>query len=464
MRTVDPENRFRWYLWGIAGAALALRILCALPALTQGGELLLRPDSHTYLFPAKAFLSDGMFLEAPGSVVPATLRPPGYPFVLAALFSVFGETFLAPALLGCLASALACYPAGLCGWIFAGRKGGLIAASFYALNLTSIAAGPLVLADSILGLLCAWQLYYVLRAWKEHCPGCYVRACLLLALGAFFKPVNTPILLLAMPVLAPVFFGFTRKTLYAWGSVALVFSVSLLPWMLRNYRAGADFDMDSNRGEMYYHSGSAIVSAVTHENSETLRERMRRETEAFLAEHPDDFPNVRTKNAWKNARYRELIRKYPAAFLKTHLPQYAMLLPDLPTFLENNALSISGRGTLAVLRERGVYAALVYYLNGRMALLLPALPFLAVTVCLYLFAAWTLLLWIKKWRWRLLLIFGAFAFFYLFAGGPVTMPRYQIPALPFLCAMAAFGAVLLVRKVREARNRRTAKAGTAPGN
>lgn len=457
MTGVKTEKRFLWWLWGIVAAALLLRILCALPALTQGGDLLLRPDSQTYLLPAKAILSDGAYMEAPGSVIPATLRPPGYPLFLAGVFFLFGNHLTAAALLGCLASALACCPVGLCGRFFAGRTGGLIAASFYALNLTSVAAAPQILADSLLGLLCAWQLYFILRAWRKRRLGFFAATCILLAFGAYLKPINTPLLLLAMPVLAPTIFGFSRKTLYAWGTVALVFSILLLPWMLRNYRGGADFDMDSNRGEMYYHSGSAILSAVTHENSEILRERMRRNAEAFLSEHPEEFPNVRSKNAWKHERYMDMIRAHPAAFLKTHLPQYAMLLPDLPTFLENNALSIHGRGTLAVLRERGVFAALNFYLDGRLILLLPALPFLATTALLYLFAAWTLLLWIIKWKWKPGLIFGAFAFFYLFAGGPVTMPRYQIPALPFLCAMAGFGVVYLVRMIRETRRRRPPK-------
>ena len=54
-------------------------------------------------------------------------------------------------------------------------------------------------------------------------------------------------------------------------------------------------------------------------------------------------------------------------------------------------------------------------------------------------------------------IFGLFGFFYLFAGGPVVMPRYQIPALPLLCAMAGSWFVLLFRKI--VRERRPAAAG-----
>ena len=50
-----------------------------------------------------------------------------------------------------------------------------------------------------------------------------------------------------------------------------------------------------------------------------------------------------------------------------------------------------------------------------------------------------LLIWLRRWKnhWRLLSVFGLFGFFFLFVGGPVVMPRYQIPALPVLCVLAA---------------------------
>ena len=63
-------------------------------------------------------------------------------------------------------------------------------------------------------------------------------------------------------------------------------------------------------------------------------------------------------------------------------------------------------------------------------------------------AAGLLVIWLHHWktRWRMLIIFGIFAFFYLFIGGPVVMPRYQIPALPLLCAMAGTWFVLLRKR------------------
>ena len=53
----------------------------------------------------------------------------------------------------------------------------------------------------------------------------------------------------------------------------------------------------------------------------------------------------------------------------------------------------------------------------------------------------------------MLILFGIFGFFYLFAGGPVVMPRYQIPALPLLCAMAGswFGLFRFLKKRKRDR-------------
>ena len=446
------EKSYRSALRWIVLAAFIVRFTGSWLAFSQGAECLLRTDSHTYLEPARALIADHSYWTAPGSGVPMTKRPPGCALVLAVLMCIFGDgTVIPAALLNCLASALTCFPVARCGHLLGGRRAGIGAALLFALNLTSLAQAPLILADSVLGLCCAWALYFVLRSWKTRTVPPFAAACVMLAAGAWFKPVNTPVLLGGMPVLALVFFGFRRRTLYAFGTVALTFLIFLFPVMLRNYRCGAEFDMDSNRGEMYYHSGSAILGAATGENTGIIRDRLARETEAYLAEHRAEYPTVRAQNAYRTGRYLALIRQYPGAFLRTHLPQPAMLLPDLPTYLENRGLTRTGRGTLDVLRQKGVFAALDHYLDGRFRLVLEPLPFLVATALLYLGAVMLLLIWLRRWKnhWRMLIVFGLFGFFFLFVGGPVVMPRYQIPALPMLCAMAGVWFSLMSRRFRK---------------
>lgn len=455
MENKNSDAHFNRILSLVVLAALLIRIGCALPVLLGGGEGLTRIDSGTYLNPADALLSDGVYLTGPGSGVPMTRRPPGYSVLLAAVFALFGRNLFAASALNCLLSSLTCYPAGLCGKLLGGRRAGYLAAGFFALDLTSLAQAPLLLADSALGLCCAWAVYYALKSRRERTLLPFGMSCLFLALGSWFKPVNVPILIGGMPLLAVLFFGFRRKTLLAWAMNAAVFLLLIFPWMIRNYRCGAEFDMDSNRGEMLFHSGAAILGAVTGEDTATLRDRMAHETCAYLDAHGKLYPDTRSRNAYCHKKYLELIRKYPGAFLRTHLPQWEMLLPDLPTFLENNRLTVTGRGTLDIMRKDGVFAALKNYLDGRFRLLIPALPFLLVTGLLYLGAGMMMLIWLRRWKtqWLMLILFGIFAFFYLFAGGPVTMPRYQIPALPLLCGMAGTWFALIRRKTPSVRRR-----------
>ncbi|MBP5728235.1 MAG: YesL family protein, partial [Clostridia bacterium] len=219
-----------------------------------------------------------------------------------------------------------------------------------------------------------------------------------------------PVLIGAMPLLAWMIFGFKRRTLTAWCMVLVTWLLLIFPVMLRNYRCGAEFDMDSNRGEMLFHSGAAILGAVTGENTGVIRDRMARETYAYLDAHPEQYPNTRARDAYCQKKYMELIRQYPGAFFRTHLPQWTMLLPDLPTFLENNRLTATGRGTLDIMRKDGVYAALKHYLDGRLGLAIPVLPFVLITGLLYLGACMLLIIWLYHWktRWLLLILFGIF--------------------------------------------------------
>jgi hypothetical protein len=96
-----------------------------------------------------------------------------------------------------------------------------------------------------------------------------------------------------------------------------------------------------------------------------------------------------------------------------------------------------GRGTLDVLNRQGVIAAVKHYFDGKYGVLLLLAPLLAVVVVTYFGFAWQLLSWIRGGEWYLLLMALGFVAYYLVIAGPVVMPRYQLPALPFMCTMAA---------------------------
>ena len=308
----SEKNRFRSRIALVFLFALAIRILCAWPALWSyfmgdvDMESFMRPDSATYYFPARAFVETGKLTLDVGSDFPAVQRPPGYIFFLVAVI------FLScPPIIGCLVDALTVFPVALTGRRLAGRRAGFWAAVLYALNLTALANAPLILADSLLGFLCAWQVFFFVRAWRTKHLSDFLIGTAFAAAATLTKPVNLPVFLVLIPfVLAPVIFRSWRKTAGAILLTGLVFCALLMPWMLRNQSVGAGFVLDRNSGLTAKHNTSAILARVNGTDIDTERAALEAEAEAaFEAGRGNDaaisaFEKEMELDGWYLGRYR----------------------------------------------------------------------------------------------------------------------------------------------------------------
>ena len=440
--------------------ALAIRILCAWPAIhsafADSAESVMRLDSATYCLPAQALVETGKLTMDPGSIFPAVQRPPGYIFFLAGigLLNFFIAHFT---IAGCLVDALTVFPVALAGRKLAGRRAGFWAAVLYALNLTALANAPLILADSLLGFLCAWQVFFFVRAWRTKLLSDFLFGTVFAAAATLTKPVNLPVLLLIPFVLAPVLMRPWRKAAIAALLAVLVSCAMLVPWMLRNQVVGAGFVLDRNSGMTARHNTAAILARVNGTDIDTERAALEAEAEAAFAGKSDQYANLfkleMALDDWHLARYRKAVFEHPGASAATHLFQVWILLPDLPCFLQNLGLRTGERGTLAVLRRDGVMAAFRHYMDGSYAAAFLAMPFLLACGALYALTAAGAWIYLRRRRWAVLTLFAVFVLYYLAAPGPVLMPRYQIPALPFACALA--GAVISVCGIRRWRKRRS---------
>ena len=443
MISLSPvRQRFLLRILPVFLAALTIRILCALPAL-RSPDLLMRPDSATYLQPALALVEDGAMNVAPGVKEAAVQRPPGYIFVLAALISVFGRSIVLFALAGGLIDALTVFPVALTGRELAGRQAGFRAAVLYALNLTALANAPLILADPLLGFLCACQVFCLVRTWRTGRLTDFLCGAVFAAAASLVKPVNLPVFLVLIPlVLAPVVFRSWKKAASAVLLTALVFCAVLVPWMIRNRTAGAGFALDRNSGLTALHNTAAILARVNHSDGDTERARLEAEAETAFAAEPKRFASIAERESWYLSRYRKTILAHPGAAAATHMFQVWILLPDLPDFLQNLGLRTGERGTLAVLRKDGVLAAFRHYMDGSYAAAFLAVPFVLIHAALWVLTAAGAWICARKKRWAVLVVSVLPALYYLAAAGPVVLTRYQIPALPYACALA--GAVISV--------------------
>lgn len=427
------DRQFRRHCILIFAVALLLRIVLALPAL-QDPSALLRPDSLGYWNPAAALAAGDGLVTAPGSTVPEVVRPVGYPAYLALGILLAGNSFRMAALLGIAASVLTVLPIILTTECAVSRRAGLLAGWLYALNITAIAAAPMILSDTLLGFICAWQFYAAIKFIRQRRLHFFALLVLMVMLGMLVKPVNLLIVLGGLPLILCLGAASLKefgKGLLLW---AVLFSAILLPYWVRNWQLCGD--IDGNSANLYFHNGSAIMAHATGESSEVWRQRLLDSAEYEFAENPRKYPTLREQNRYKKQQFRAMIKKYPYDTFITHLPNIYNLLPDVPSLLENNLVTQSGRGTMAVLRKDGFFAAVNHYFNGKSYILLLLIPLLMVHLFILLSALRQLVGYFCRGNWRMLLIFAVLAFYYIWAPGPVISPRYLLPALPCLIFMA----------------------------
>lgn len=433
LQNISPR-RFAGHLAVLIAATVLIRILLALPALSAP-ETLLRPDSMGYWQPALALANGDGFAAAPGTTVPATDRLPGYPVFLALSVIIGGESYLAAALAGIIISIAGIIPIVLAVRSVSGDKPSLFAGWLYALNITAIALAPQILADTLLGVIAAWQLWAATAFLQRKNPLFLVLLTLLAVTGFYVKPVNLPVIVFGLPLI--VLAGSRSVREFLTGIVIVIFIAGALtmPLLVRNQRLIGGVEGASTN--LYFHNGSAIIAHATGENSAVILQRLLKDAEDTFAADPERYSSLKEQNLWKNKKFAALVRKYPISTAITLLPNIFNLLPDIPNLLENNHCATHGRGTMGVLRQKGLFAAADHYLDGRWYLLLILCPLLAVFLITLLLALYQLLKNLCYWQWRWLLLFAVLCFYYIWAPGPVISGRYLLPALPMLIFMAA---------------------------
>lgn len=417
----EKNRRFLIY------AALALGIVlhlsyCAIAVTAP--DRLLRPDSGGYLEPAAAL--------AQGAGYPTTTRPPGYPLLAAAVYVCGGDNAVL-AFIGTLSAIGACAVTGLAAGEYGGKKCGIIAALLALFNLTVIANAPLLLSDSWFFLFAALQLWlFVLFYRRNDCRmvwGCAAIA----AWGTLIRPINQ---LFILPLVVLIFIHPVlplRKKFIAAGISCLIFAALVLPWMYRNYHCGATFAIDTNTGAMRHQNGAMLMAEVNGTDFESEKSRLLAEEQQLT------FPDVRSHENWRIREFKSMVISHPFIYFKQHF-NWQILLPDAPSFLENLGVTTANRGTMGVLKRDGVLTACRHYFGSNWWIY-PAilLPLLLVVLLLYGASLLRLIIDIKNYRrnWREIVVFLAFCEYYFFLPGAITAPRYQLPALPFLCTLAA---------------------------
>ena len=428
-------------LVGIFNLAFAVRLFFTYKSFTNL-NLLFRPDSLGYLRPAIALAKNGVYSTELGSAVAETSRAIGFPFFMSIFFKFFNETtaVITASLVLVFLSSLSVFFVYATARLFnCSRNWSLFAASLVALNATAIASSPLMLSDTLHVFFATVLVYFFTRYYFAKNPLYAVISMFFCGIATLIRPVN---LVWCLPAVFLILINnhhmLKVRILTAISSLLIFFAV-ITPWMARNYYAGSGFVIDDNYGNMLYHNGATLLAKAEGGDSGKIRAQLIRKTQNHFAKNPKKFANnKRARYQYKTEELKKLVLKYPIVYAKLHFRPW-ILIPDLPGLLELREKTITNRGTFDVLNKSGFFTAVKHYLNGNYKLLLWLLPFILITLISYFGCFVTLLKFILTKKIYLLFYSLAFIEYYLLLPGPVTMPRYILPALPVICVFAALG-------------------------
>lgn len=407
--------------------ALLLRLGLALPTLLDNPENFLRPDSPEYLI----WHPDFDF----GRRGPLTVG-------FYALFAAFAQPELPAALAGILLSALTILPVACAGRLLSGNwKGGAIAGLFMVLNLTAIGNAPLLLSDTLFCLFAAFQGCFLLRMWKTKRLLDFGWGALFALLGAMTRGVNMP-MCIALMIVALLYLNPWWKKLLGASTLLCGMVILLLPFMLLNFQKQAGFALEYSIPYGAVHNASAIIAhAENRSSAEVLDELLAKAAQGM------ENATIAQRNARKAAILKETIQQYPASFVVTHLPQVFLWIPDLPAVSENLNLTQSGGGTLAVIRKDGITAGIRYYFQDvRNCWMLALAPLALITLLGYFAGAVEFFYRLWKKEWMLCLLLAMLGGYYWAIPGPVIMPRYHLPSLVIVFALAGAALVRCLKR------------------
>ena len=235
---ISYNKSMAWYkdkwLWLILalGAALKTAAFCYVYFCNPLGEqVLIFPDSLTYVYPAQTWLAYGQFWETV-SAAPLLLRTPGYPVFLAGVQVLFGNlTWAVAAVQNVLSLALA-VAVYLCACEVAGRRAARIAAALTVASVLYFSLSFAVLSEMVCVFLLAWFVYFVLRFLQTQRARELLCAALLLSAAVYVRPAAY-----YFCAVAGVALIYLRKS--AWKKIVLFFCFPLVlclgAWQLRNH-------------------------------------------------------------------------------------------------------------------------------------------------------------------------------------------------------------------------------------
>lgn len=443
------SSLWKWTLVIVLTALLLRGTMLAI--VSYHPDRLRHRDTGSYLQPALNLLAGHGFSqqEAP-PFTPDLRRTPAYPLFIALIYGVFGQHPLFVAGAQVLISAVTAGFAYFLGrQLLTGREarlGGLL----LALSLGAIVYSVYLLTETLFTLLLLGVSYALAIHRAKGQKRWLVGGGLLAGMAMLCRPIAlfyTPLVALL------ILFGHRgrwREGIWATLPFLGVITVVVAPWLLRNYQVIGSpmLSTISSRNLLLFNAVSLEADLRDVGQAQVRAEMVERLQQELIRQGGVDNEalQVRLYNEWS----RRVILAHPWRYLWVHLKNdLNSLLPNVTEFLELLGVTQGGKGTLSVLNQYGLWAAVRHYFGGKVWLPWLLLPLMGLLGLTYLGMLAGLAILARRRAWfSLALLLLPIAYFLLIPGAP-SNPRFRVPVMPNICLLAGTGLVTLWHRVRQ---------------
>jgi hypothetical protein len=189
---------------------------------------------------------------------PDSIRGPGYPVFLAAIYKTIGRSYPAVRLIQSVLDGVTVVFVVHMTWILWGNwKRAIVAGSILSLYPFSVYFSNLVAVETLFCLIFFMSVFFFMKGSRKESLGMFIVSGVLLAYSVHIR--STSLLFpLATGVWLFVFKGISKKKLTGYACHLLAFAAVLLPWSIRNYNVFNEFIATSTNGGINFYLGSSL--------------------------------------------------------------------------------------------------------------------------------------------------------------------------------------------------------------
>ena len=404
-------------------------------------ERMFVPDSYGYVQLAINILKgNGFSLEENPPYTPSGHRTPVYPLFIAWIYAVSGENPLGVAIVQVLISAITPVLAYFLGLrLFSERAawwGGLL----LAISLGPIVYSVFILTETLFTLLLSGAVLLMSIYRDQNKKGWIIGGGVLTGMAILCRPVAIFYPLTALFLVWLIHRGHCRQFLSASFNFLVGVTLVITPWIIRNTWSIGYPTLTTTAGDVLFLYAVALeadLKEISYAQAQEDISRIWSEELLQRGEAHNETLGIRRYGALG----AKMLLANPGRYLYIHLKNdLYSFLPNGTEFLELLGVTQGGKGTLSVLNQKGLRAALHNYFGKDLWLIWPMIPWFTLLGIIYIACVIGIVALLKQRQWFIFALLFLPVMFLLLIPGPLNNPpRFRVPAMPYVCLLAGAG-------------------------